>query len=429
MANTTIKEIKTKFKGRASKEWAFTESRSIDFWTHGYHRYPAKFIPQVVKKLLETYTKPGDRVGDVFAGCGTTLVECKVHGLESIGVDINPVAKLITNAKIQAIEPALLEQTYTSLQNKMETYTGTNVYPHTIHDRIDYWFKAEAKNKIAFLYNSVNEIAHKRARDFFLCSLSNILKNCSVWLQDSTKPQTDPQKKPADPFLSFNAHTRKMLKRNRDFYTKLKSEKKLTTDCKIKLADARHTRLEAGSLNAIITSPPYVTSYEYADIHQLTGYWFDFIADLSSFRKKFIGTFHSLNKNLFVRSQIADQIVTNLKRHDMRMACEVANYFNNMYDVAGEMKRILAPGGVVCLVIGNTMLRKVNVNAAEAFAEILSLNDFIIEQVIKRKIVNKQIPTIRNKVNGKFAKLEDKDSKRVYPNEYIIIARKRENVN
>src|SRR5688572_24440190 len=90
-------------KIQVNLNWCFKNVRSVEQWTHGYHRYPAKFLPNLVKKLIEEYTQPTDIVVDFFAGCGTTLVEAKVHGRTSIGVDINPVAELITNAKINPI--------------------------------------------------------------------------------------------------------------------------------------------------------------------------------------------------------------------------------------------------------------------------------------------------------------------------------------
>ena len=424
MPSAKIRSIKSKFKGRINDDWSFKESRSIDSWTHGYHRYPAKFIPQVVQKLLETYTEPGDKIADVFAGCGTTLVECKVHGRTSIGVDINPVAQLITNAKINPVEPILLANLFEILQIQIQEFRSQNNYCPTKHSRINYWFKKKEKNKIAFLYNIVLDIQIEEARNFFLCSLSNILKTCSRWLQDSTKPQIDPLKRPPNPFVSFCFQTEKMLKRNEEFYNKLTEDKTLKTQCIIKLEDARNTRIRKNSINAIITSPPYVTSYEYADIHQLTAYWFEYISDLSSFRKNFIGTFYSQNKELEVDSVIASDIINKLSKKDLRLAGEVANYFNDMYAVANEMHRILAPLGVVCLVVGNTTLRNVKVKSAEAFAEILRLNQFKIVRVIKRKITSKQIPTIRNKVDGRFTKLNMENSKKVYPSEFIIIARK-----
>jgi len=412
-------------KIKVSTEWCFKNVRSTEQWTHGYHRYPAKFLPNLVQKLIETYTNDNDIVADFFAGCGTTLVEAKVHGRRSIGVDINPVAELITKAKINAIDPKKIDYRYKIITNKLKEY-GKNKYNKLeVHDRIDYWFCKEHKSKIAYLYETILSTRNLKVRDFFLVGLSHILKNSSKWLQSSTKPQIDPNKKPTDPFLSFQLHANKMIKRNRAFYEKLEKENLLNTKCEIKLEDARKTSIRANSVSAIITSPPYVTSYEYADIHQLTAFWYDYISDLKGFRKNFIGTFYSLNKATKCGSELGQIIVNKLLKKDKRTAGEVANYFNDMQNVANEMKRVLKKNGHACLVIGNTTLKNVKVKSAEVFTEILSILDFEIIEVIKRSIPYKLIPTIRDKKTGKFTKLKNKNSKLVYPEEYIIIAKKR----
>lgn len=82
--------------------------------THNYHRYPAKFIPQLAARLIQEYSAEGDLVIDPFMGSGTTLVEARLQRRASIGVDINPVACLIARAKTQAIEPKPLarDRTY-----------------------------------------------------------------------------------------------------------------------------------------------------------------------------------------------------------------------------------------------------------------------------------------------------------------------------
>ena len=46
-------------------------------------------------------------------------------------------------------------------------------------------------------------------------------------------------------------------------------------------------------------------------------------------------------------------------------------------------------------------------------------------EIIKRSIPYKLIPTIRDKQTGKFSKFENKNSKQVYPEEYILIAKKK----
>ncbi|MGB5025966.1 MAG: DNA methyltransferase [Saprospiraceae bacterium] len=407
-----------------SPEWCFKNVRSIEQWTHGYHRYPAKFLPNLVKKLIEEYTQPSDIVADFFAGCGTTLVEAKIHGRESIGVDINPVAELITNAKINPIEPKKLNDKFQRLIAKFDEFDPKHYHAINLHEKIDYWFTPRHKYKIAFLYSKILLIRDNASKEFFLVSLSHILKNCSKWLQSSTKPQIDPDKKPIDPFFAFKAHTKQMILRNNEFYNRLLENNFLQTYCEIHLEDARQTSLKSDSIGAIITSPPYVTSYEYADIHQLTAYWYEYITDLQKFRKNFIGTFYSLNQETKVNSELGQQIVNQLLKKDKRKAKEVANYFNDMQAVATEMYRVLKIGGHVCLVIGNTNFVGVKVKSAEVISKILESLGFNLVQVIKRSIPYKLIPTIRDKKSGRFSKLKNKDSKLVYPEEYILIAKK-----
>ena len=143
-------------KIKIDHSWSFSGKTRKDtaYITHGYHRYPAKFIPQIVSRLAEQYTQEGDFVVDPFGGCGTTLVEAKVMGRPSIGVDINPVAVLITKAKITSIEPAKIEKEVAALKNRLETYSGKTKVKAPDHERIDYWFKPEEKRKLAFIFTT-----------------------------------------------------------------------------------------------------------------------------------------------------------------------------------------------------------------------------------------------------------------------------------
>lgn len=419
--NTTNIRLETR---KADPEWHFKNVRSVERFTHGYHRYPAKFLPNLVEKLILEYTKPNDVIADMFAGCGTTLVEAKLHGRKSIGVDINPVAELITKVKINPIKPWILQSWFDKLVTQIGLFDENDYASISKHARIDYWFVPENKGKIAFLYKTLLKIRNDNVKNFFLVSLSHILKNCSRWLQSSTKPQIDPNKRVIDPFQAFIFHSKKMIKKNKEFYEYLMEKGSLETRCEIKLEDARKTHIRRNSIGAIITSPPYVTSYEYADIHQLTAYWYEYITDITSFRRNFIGTFFSLNQDIKCASVRAQKTVEDILKKDERTAKEVANYFNDMHCIVREMQRILRDDGCTCVVIGNTIYRDIKIKSTEVFVELLEQAGFKIEDIIKRSIPNKLIPTIRDKKTGKFTKLNGANSKLVYPEEYILIARK-----
>lgn len=409
-----------------NREWAFESVRSTEQWTHGYHRYPAKFLPDVVRKIIEEYAKGSKLIADLFAGCGTTLVEAKIHGISSVGVDINPVAQLITKVKTTPLAPDALQQAYTALVNLFDKYNESDYEDIKKHERIDYWFTPSQKAKIAFLYDKVFHLeVDDDTKDFFYVCISHILKNCSWWLQSGTKPQRDMEKEPEDPFNEFKRHCNKMIGWNEKFYNELSKIGYLGIPCEIYLGDARHTSITSESIDAIITSPPYVTSYEYADIHQLTAYWMEYISDIHEFRKKFIGSSYSGNDSLIVpNSKQAQKIVNDLSENSKHIARDVAQYFNDMQEVAKEMARVLAPNGHACIVIGNTKIKEVQIKSAEVFYEFLRNAGLRKVTVIKRSIPHKLMPTLRDKNTGRFTKLDNPNCKKVYPNEYVIIMKK-----
>ena len=412
---------------KENPEWAFDNVRSVEQWTHGFHRYPAKFLPNVVKKIIEKYHcgRENAIIADLLAGCGTTLVEAKAHGIASVGVDINPVATMITSAKINTLEPERLQRAFYSLSETIDKYTSGMPLELPLHPRIAYWFREQEIHKLAYLYRSIGEGSYSHEEEqFFYVAVSHTLKSCSRWLQCSTKPQRDPQKKIADPLHEFRVHCTRMMRKNEDFYRHLQENCIADVRCEIRLEDAKHTSIPDNSIDTIITSPPYVTSYEYADIHQLTGYWMGFFSNLSEFRKNFIGTSFSGSKSLECTTEHAAKIVEELAAKNKCIAKNVASYFREMDEVASEMYRILKPGGKACIVIGNTKIRDVMITSAEVFMDFLLNKGFCKVDIIKRNIPCKLMPTLRDCVTGRFTTLSSKNCRKVYPCEYIIIVKK-----
>ncbi len=418
--NFQFKHVETDYS------WSFSNKTRKDttYLTHGYHRYPAKFIPQIVSRLIEKYTKPDDLIMDPFGGCGTTLVESKIMGRPSIGVDINPVAVLIAKAKITPLEPPKILKEFLELKKKLESYNNKTEIKAPAHERIDYWFKHEDKRRLAFIFTEISKLKDQDIRDFFYCGFSNILKNCSIWLQKSTKPTRDLKKTPSEPIQTFVKQIKMMLRGNTEFYDLLKQKSYLQVPCEVFCTDARITPTKNHSASLIVTSPPYVTSYEYADLHQLTALWMEYTKNLSDFRKRFIGTSYHSKKDLVLNSFTAENIREELLKKDKKTAEEVSTYFSEMNQVFVEIKRILKKGGKICIVIGNTNLKGIEILNAEVFAEQLQNLGLKIAEIVKREIPSKNLPSVRDKKTGKFAKIDNKNKVSVYPTEYILIMEK-----
>lgn len=422
-----MSQIKTLFaKTKVDYSWSFADKTRKDtsYITHGYHRYPAKFIPQIVSRLADKYTKEGDLIVDPFGGCGTTLVESKIMGRPSVGVDINPVAVLITKAKITQINPVKIEKAIAALKKKLDNYNQDTKVKAPEHERIDYWFKPEEKRKLAFIFGEISKLKDQDIRDFFYCGFSNVLKNCSIWLQKSNKPTRDFEKKPSDPIQTFFRQVKKMMRGNARFYELSKEKNYLKVPSRVYCTDARTIPIKDNAASLIVTSPPYVTSYEYADLHQLTALWMEYTKDLSDFRRRFIGSSYHSKKDLVLNSSIAENIRNNLLKKDKKIAEEVSTYFSEMNQVFAEMERVLKKGGKTCIVIGNTSLKGVDILNAEVFVEQLQNLGLKIANIIKREIPSKNLPSVRDEKTGKFAGINDKNKTYAYPTEYILIMEK-----
>lgn len=416
-------------------EWSFAEYERSDIgkWTHRYHRYPAKFIPQLVERLLDEYVCAGDaHINDPFYGSGTTIVTAISRGFKASGTDINRIACLIAKVKSTPIEPTYLDGKATEILSKIqssaigqETLFSENIeplIPERHLGRIDYWFTKENKIQLGKILRIVDGESDEAIRDFFLVAFSHVLKNCSIWLQRSTKPTRDSRKTPAKPYDALRRHLRKMQKGNKAFYDIVPAKVRDNLDqyLNIEAADATRQPVPDNSTDLIVSSSPYVTSYEYADLHQLSTIWLDLAEDLREYKRAFIGTSYKQYQNKRLQSEIAGDIVKKMLRQNTKMAKEIEAFYIDMQAVFNESFRILKPGGRCCYVIGDTRLKGVDILNAEVFAESLQYSGFKLDRIIKRMIPSKILPQKRDEKTGRFASNDNANSE-AYPVEYVVI--------
>lgn len=390
---------------------------------HKIHAYPAKFPAFITTKALEFVKNNGfdapKRIADIFCGCGTTAFEARRNSIDFWGCDINPVATLITKVKSRKYQKYRLQDYYKKIlaeyvRNKIE-----DIF-EVAHERLKYWYFSRQYNELFHLKKAIFSVTPEKSdyRLFFLCGFSNILKSTSRWLTKSIKPQLDPEKIPANVMEAFGEQCRIMFQANEEIED---------------LSDAR-SKIVTGSflddswnippVDMIITSPPYVTSYEYADLHQLSSLWLGYVDDYRELRNGAIGSLHhdyNFNKELKRLNSTGLKIVTLLLDQHKSKARSVAKYFLDMQQVAQKAFTTINKNGMALFVIGNTEYKNVRIDNAKHLSESLFDAGFTSVNVTKRKISNKILTPYRD-VRGKFT--SNSFGRKVYSEEFIIIGRK-----
>ena len=407
------------------RSWSFSDlsTKDTNYASHGYHRYPAKFIPQIVNRILQDYSKPNDVVLDPFGGCGTTSLECLLNSRHSISIDINRVAVMISKAKTNHLSNGVLRRKNEVLLNKLQRQKSRrDCYP-SAHQRLKYWFKRSQYNKLMRIYLALESESNPKYRLFYKVCFSNILKQCSIWYSKSIKPMQDPSKLNINPQESFERHLSYMTKRNKEFGNLISKSDTGSNKCSVSHGDARRLTLRNSEVDLIVTSPPYVTSYEYADIHQLSSLWFKHVHDVVKMKKDFVGTLISSEEHSNIVLPSLKRTVKKIKKFDGRLSRQVNNYFHDIDGCYSEMNRVLKKNGYLALIIGNTEYKGVKIDNLGISAELLKNHGFKIRKIIKRKLSSKIFTPYRNKA-GKFASPQN-STRRVYQYEYVAIAQKK----
>jgi DNA modification methylase len=413
----------TNFRGiRESSTWNNQIEQELKM--HKIHMYPAKFPSFLIGKSLE-YARRNrievNSIGDIFCGCGTTALEAKVNDKDFWGCDINPVATLIAKVKREAYNKNILNKYYKQIVENCENVTLEDLENIVDNERIVYWFRPEQIENLQKLLSSIKTtVPQGKYQDFFFVAFSNILKRTSKWLTKSIKPQIDPAKPIYGVFESFKTQYNTMLKAVEEVNQEILN----TPNAQIINRNFLTLEVEQPFLDMLITSPPYVTSYEYADLHQLSTMWLGYTNDFRELRSGTIGSlYHQALDNTEIEEldEFARNIYNDLNAADAKSPKAALKYFIDMRDTINKSYSIINPGGMAVFVIGNTTHKNVYIDNAKYLTKCMLNRGFVDIDVMKRKISSKILSPYRDK-RGKFS--NNKNHKKIYSYEFVIIARK-----
>mgnify|MGYP006085528997 FL=1 len=352
------------------------------YLTHNYHPYPCKFVPQIPNQIIEQYSKEGDTVLDPFVGSGTTLTEASLLNRNGIGIDLNPVAVLSTKVKTSVLNnndkklvfDILKKIEFKSIKNYnnflKENFDKNNVPKW---NNLDHWFLPFVIKELSALKNIINKISNTKVKNFLLLGFSNVIIPISNQDSETRYVAVSKSIKKMDLFVLFSKKINSMLKRNDD-YALQRSNSKI----KVYHDDARKlNKVKDKSVNLILTSPPYLNTFDYYLYHKSRIHWLGF--EPSEVRKSEIGCHHTANK----------------------FDIGYPKYMNALSSIFSEFNRVLTDKGHIFIVIGDAMLENVRINSLSVVKELAKENNFKIISVTDQKL-----KTSTRSFNAKFSVAE-----------------------
>lgn len=412
-------------KRTVNHSWDFRKS-DTKMYSHCYHSYPAMMIPQIARRLLKEYKpKNAKLLFDPYCGSGTSLVESKLIGLNSIGTDLNPLARLITRAKYTDYNINEIIKANRFFYNEIMTYSSSkteNIQLANITN-IDYWFSKPVIQKLNYLRNLILNMIDEKLCDFFLLPYSEMIREASYTRNSEFKLYRIPQQKivahKVDPFRLFLEKIERNLRGLKEYLKH--SDKKATAEvygfntCNKMPEDV----FKGKEIDIIVTSPPYGdsrTTVAYGQFSRLSNQWLG-IKNANQIDKILMG---GTNNHSYDELQLAsaEMELIRIKNEDEKRYKEVMAFLIDYSKSIKNIAKYIRKGGVVCYVVGNRTVKKVQIPLDLITAELFQNNRFKHMTTIIRSIPNKKMPK-KNSPTNQVGQLVN-----TMNNEYIVILKK-----
>jgi len=340
------------------------------------HPFPARMAPEIALKASASLA-PGSVVLDPMAGSGTVLRAAMAQGHQAYGFDMDPLAVLMARVWTTPINPEALRQAGIVLVRQAQALTASDLdLPWMDAETtkfVNYWFgarqQADLRRLSAVLHHSSGVIG-----DALRVALSGIIitKDSGASLARDVS-----HSRPHRVRLLSDFDVRREFERSVYRLARRLEEHPPNGNAEVRVGDARRLpEVATASVDAVITSPPYLNAIDYMRGHRLTLVWLGCrLADLRMIRGEAIGAErgsspeanHALARTLRAGMGSLDA----LPKVRQRM---VDRYVLDLHAMLAELWRMLKPGGRAVLVVGNSCLQGVfvhNACAATMAAEIV----------------------------------------------------------
>lgn len=395
------------------EDWNFART-DTKYMTHGIHPYPAKMIPQISRRLIQRYGNDRGLVLDPFTGSGGVLVEARLANMNSIGIDVNPLACLLSEVKSNPINPKNLTETWDKIGKKIKTgIDNEDEYslPLALETgKLEYWFKENTIQDLLIIRNEIQKIENEKIRKFFSICLSSSVRKVSgtrggEFKLYRIKPEKWETYNP-DTFSEFSKLTNEYIGKMGHYFNEAPREPfsyayqaDNRTIFSEDFPEEGNEIFKTTPPNLIVTSPPYgdsQTTVAYGQFSRYPALWINYedgFEKTTIMKVDKLGLGGTKNRNIIHDFPTFSKTLDEIAERDVERSFDANSFFNDLYQSLEVMYNVLDEKGIACIVVANRTMKRVRIPTQLIIAEMaLDIGFGHKVTLIPREIPSKRLP-------------------------------------
>jgi hypothetical protein len=323
----------------------------LAYLTHNFYRYYGKYPSILGGYLIDRYAERG-AIFDNYLGSGTTLVEARIRGLDSSGVDVNPIAVLAANVKARRYDDLVeLKQYLMDIQTHARAVSETDLTTIPNWKYLSKWFTPSNVVALAQLKHVILSNPPSPMREFALTCFLAIVRRCSNAYDGEVRPHINPKKKPREPFAAFTDKFMDMLEKEQAFLSVIPPHGRAAAFCASNTEPNLSKYMPFASPSLVISHPPYLNCFNYYAVFNLENIWAQGFEEVN------------MPESWVKANEHLCWPATNPRI--------IEQYFTNFATAYSNLRQNITPSTRLAIVIGDATLRKELIPVHKRILELL----------------------------------------------------------